>query len=172
VRRAARAGEPFVALAAAADEREALSRAQIGPAILLYRVLRERIGAAEALRITGEVAAVAGCAFMREQLGPLDRSTLAALDADSRQAFAADKSARFFNADVTWESLTATSVAFTVTRCAFPPLCAATGVPELASIFCAVDERYFATVEPDVALTRPTTIAGGDATCAFGLHYR
>lgn len=172
VRKAAKSGAPFDTLPPPRDRREEQSRAQIGPAVLLYRVLLESQPQAEALRICGEVAAVAGRAFLAEQLGRLRRDDVAKLDEAGREHFARTRGERFFNADLVWNRIDGEAVEFTVTHCSFPGLCAAAGAPELAPIFCEVDRRYFGTVEPDVLLDRPQTIAAGAGTCEFRLSYR
>ena len=114
----------------------------------------------------------AGAAFLSQTLGPLRRADLEGLDDAGRRAFASSRGQRFFNATLTWDAIEADHVAFTVTACRFPPLCEAAGVPELAPLFCEVDEAYFGAVEPDVILTRPTTLARGGATCPFTLRWK
>lgn len=171
IRRRQRAGEPFQLLAPPATEEERLSRDQIGPAILLYRELRERIGREEALRITEVVVVEAALIFLRETIGPLRRAELEALDEESKQAFVKERGRRFFNATVQWDEVSGERVRFTVKHCKFPPLCVAAGVPELAPLFCRADARYFGSVEPDVTLTRNQTIAEGAPTCPFLLEW-
>lgn len=172
IRRRVRAGEPFEHLAVPADAREAASRAQAGPAVVLYQELTARVGQHEAMRITREAVGAAGCAFLAKQLGPLRRAELARLDESGRQALAAKMSDSFFNATMEWDRISPEGVDFRVTACSFPTLCASAGVPELAPVFCEVDERYFETVERDVELVRPRTIARGGEQCDFGLRYR
>lgn len=171
IRRLERTGAPFAELPAAESEQERLSREQIGPAILLYLVLRERFDQARALAITEEIVVEAACVFLRQSIGSLRRAELEALDEDGKQAFVKERGERFFNATVTWDEIGTERVRFTVTHCRFPPLCAAAGVPELAPVFCKGDARFFGTVEPDVELIRPHTIAGGATTCPFTLQW-
>lgn len=171
VRKRLRAGEPFAHLPPPADEADAMSRAQIGRAIVLYRVLAEREGRATALRVTENVVAEAACRFLGEQLGSLSRETVESVPVSRRRAWIEAKGARFFNATIAWDRVDTAGVDFRVTACRFPPLCVAAGVPELAPIFCAGDAAYFGTVEPNVTLERPHTIAEGAATCCFRLRY-
>jgi hypothetical protein len=166
-------GQPFGHLPRATDARERQSRAQIGPAILLHRALiATGTEAREAFAITRDVVLAAGAAFLAQTLGPLRRADLEGLDAAGRRAFADSRGRRFFNATLTWDAIEPDHVGFTVTACRFPELCAAVGAADLAPLFCDVDEAYFGTVEPDVVLTRSTTIARGGATCPFTLRWK
>jgi hypothetical protein len=114
VERARRRGEPFADLPPATDAKESGSRAQAGPAILLFRALRDRVGAEAARSITGEAVSAGAITFLRASLGPLRRAELAALDDAGRRAFAADRADRFPNATLTWDEVSAERVAFTV----------------------------------------------------------
>lgn len=171
IRRQERAGEPFAALDPAVDERERQSRAQIGPAILLYQQLAPLFGTARALQVTELVVVEAALDFLRHTIGPLRREQLAAMGPAQLEAFSQGVGDRFFNATVQWEKMDADGVDFTVTACQFPRLCAAVGVPELAPVFCKGDERFFGEVESDVVLIRPQTIATGGANCPFSLRF-
>jgi predicted ArsR family transcriptional regulator len=167
---AQRRGEPFEQLGPPADDRERLSRQQAAPLLLLYRTLKERLGdETKALEIARAAALAGGRAFLARTLGKLDRATLDALDDDGRQRFADDKAYQFFNATLRWEHIGADEVRFTVTACHFPRLCAAVGMPELAPLFCETDAAYFGSVEPDVVLERPHTLATGGESCPFRL---
>lgn len=162
----------FDALEPPADEREKKSRDQIGPAVVMYRALKERLGQEEALRITGEVVNASGVIFMQRNIGKIDSATLTSLDDEGRRAFVESRSEKFFNATIAWDHVEPRRVGFTVHACVFPGLCAAVGVPELAPIFCAVDAAFFGGVEPNVELRRPETLAGGDPRCVFELEWR
>ncbi len=171
VRRQMKSGEPFAHLPAATDDRERASRAQIGRAILLYRALQRYRSQDEALRITHTIVVEAACIFLGEQIGSLSRASLAEIPEDSRASWVRERGARFFNATMQWDRIDDGGVDFTVTACSFPPLCVAAGAPELAPIFCAGDAKFFGSVEPDVSLERPQTIAEGAETCVFRLRY-
>lgn len=171
VRERLRAGEPFAHLAPPSDRADELSRGQIGRAIVLYRVLEERVGRARAMDVTEKVVAEAACRFLGQQLGSLSRVTVEAVPEQSRRTWIEEKGARFFNATIAWDRVDTDGVDFTVTACRFPALCREAGVPELAPIFCAGDAAYFGSVEPNVTLERPHTIASGAATCCFRLRY-
>jgi hypothetical protein len=160
-----RRGEPFGHLPPPADERERLSRQQASGAILLYRALVHQ-QLPEPLVTTRRVMAAAGASFLRSQLGPLTPRKLATLTADGLR----ELGERFFNATIRWDDVGEHHVKFTVTTCTFPALCVAAGHPELAPLFCAVDDAYFGTIEKGVRLDRPHTIARGHTSCAFHLY--
>ncbi len=171
IRRRMKRGEPFAEMPPPQGDDERLSREQIGPAVLLYQELQRVTSQAESMRITEEVVVEAGILFLRDTLGPLRRADLEQLDEAGREQFAKERGARFFNATMRWDEIGDDRVRFTVTACRFPRLCADCGVPELAPVFCRADARYFGTVEPDVTLTRPHTIAEGATECPFALQW-
>jgi hypothetical protein len=164
-------GEPFVELPEPVDEDERLSRAQIGPAILLYRELRERHGPREAYRITERSVVEATLVFLGRTIGTLDRGEIEAMDDEEQQSYVREIGRKFFNATLDWGEISGERVEFTVTHCHFPDLCEACGVPELAPVFCAGDAEFFGGVEPGVELERPTTIARGGEHCAFTIRW-
>jgi hypothetical protein len=165
-------GRPFQALPRPRDDDERKSRAQIGPAILLYRALQARgMPGLKAMELCREVVLAAGVAFLAGTVGPLRQADLAALDDAGRRAFAETRGRRFFNATVRWDRVTSSEVRFVVTACRFPALCEAAGAPELAPLFCEVDEAYFGQVERRVRLERPHTLAEGGADCPFTLRW-
>ncbi|MBU6163070.1 MAG: L-2-amino-thiazoline-4-carboxylic acid hydrolase [Myxococcales bacterium] len=171
IRRRQKAGEPFVGFPEPLTDHDRLSREQIGPAIVLYTELRERVGQARALQITEEIVIEAACAFLHQTIGSLKRAELEALTPESVAEFSREKASKFFNATVEWQQLNGEAVHFHVVHCRFPPLCAEAGVPELAPVFCKGDARFFGTVEPDVELIRPTMIATGGTRCDFTLRF-
>lgn len=164
-------GEPFEDLPPATDERERLSREQIGPAIILYRLLLEKRSQEDAYAITKKAVIEGAVAFLKESIGPLEQETLERLDDQERRAFVEERGEKFFNATVEWETIEPQRVEFEVTHCRFPALCAEVGHPELAPVFCAGDAKFFGTIEPNVRLDRPATIAGGDPHCLFKLSW-
>lgn len=165
------AGRPFAHLPAPRDEKDAQSRDQIGPAILLFGALVERYDDSTAIEVTAAVVETAAIAFLEQTVGPLRREHLAAMSADERDRFVRERMSRFPNAEVRFERIDADEVRFTVTACRFVALCHAAGCPELAPLFCAGDARFFGEVEPDVVLIRETTLAVGGDRCPFVLRY-
>lgn len=169
--RRAKAGHPFEKLPSTEDPKEIASREQIGPAIVLYQELCKRMEAEAAYAIVAEVVEAAAHVFLRDTIGPLNRSDLMALDADEKVGFLEDRLGRFPNTTTRVDRVDDTEVNFTVTRCSFVGLCRDVGLPALAPMFCAVDASYFGNVEPGLELVRPTTIANGGDTCPFSLRF-
>jgi len=165
IERQRRRGEPFAHLPAAANERERLSRQQASGAVLLYRAL-QHAAVPDPLATTQRVMAGAGASFMHSQLGPMTPRRLATLSAEGLR----ELGNRFVNATMRWDEVGQDHVRFTVTSCTFPALCVAAGHPELAPLFCAVDDAYFGAIEKGVRLDRPQTIARGHTSCAFHLY--
>ncbi len=163
-------GAPFADLPPATTADEAGSRAQAGPAVLLYRALGRRVAGAEALRLTGRAVEEGAIAFLGRTLGPLDRGALDGMGPAEREAWAQGKAAAFPNATVVWKTVTRHEVVFEVTACRLVQLVAHAGHPELAPLFCVGDGRYFGEIEPGTELVRPTTIAGGGERCRFTIR--
>ena len=166
------AGEPFADLDPPEDDNERLSREQIGPAIVLYRVLHDFVDEERAFEITKDVVIDAAVVFLQKQIGSIERATLASLDEQQREQWVKQKGSKFFNATVTWDEISGERVKFTVTSCTFPRLCAEAGEPHLAPLFCLGDAKFFGTVEENVELDRPHTIAEGAHTCPFHIHWK
>jgi len=165
-------GEPFKTLAPPEDERERLSRKQAGPAILLYKALREVVGPEEALELSREVVIDGAVRFLGHSVGPLDRETMAGLDDAQREKLIRSMGERFFNATLRWDEISVERIRFTVTRCRFPELCRVAGVPEVAPLLCAGDAVYFGEVVGTVEMQRQDTIAGGAECCDFELTWK
>jgi hypothetical protein len=163
--------EPFGELPAAKGFKEAGSRDQAGPAVLLYRVLRERVGQERALHIVGRAVEEGAISFLGRSLGRLDRATIDALDDAGRKAYARDKAAKFPNAELEWVEISGEQVRFEVKACRLVALVGHAGHPELAPLFCKGDERFFGEVQENAELIRPTTLAGGDDRCRFTIWW-
>lgn len=166
------AGRPFGHLPPPLDDREASSRAQAGPAILLYGALRRRMHPDRALALTREVVVAGAVIFLSTSVGPLDRHTLSSLSRAELESFAKTIAGRFFNAELRWDEISGKAVRFTVTHCLFPDLCRAAGVPEIAPLLCEGDAVYFGEVLGTVDLTRSQTIASGGRNCPFELRWK
>ena len=165
-------GAPFRHLPPATTWRERGSRQQAGDAIRLYRALLALTSPDRARDVAADVIEAGGVRFLRQTIGPLRRADLAALDPAGRAAFLADRGQRFPNATPEWTTVEAERVSFTISACRLVSLVTEAGHPELGPMFCASDARFFGSVEPDVLLERPTTLAAGDPACAFHLRWR
>lgn len=165
-------GEPFAHLSSPEEEREELSRRQVGPAILLYRALCRRLPREQALALTQEIVVSGTLIFLRRAVGPFSREAIAALGPAEREGWVRAIGARFFNATLRWERVTAREVRFTVTACRFPELCRAAGAPELAPLFCQGDALFFGDPQAGTELLREQTIARGATECPFTIRWR
>lgn len=162
------AGEPFGREQARGAEAE--SRAQLGPAVVVYRELVRR-GHGDARAVVGQIVHDGALVYLGHVIGPLDRDALGAMDERARAAWLDALGARFPNATLRWEATGPDVVSFRVSACRFVSLCHELGVPELAPLFCAGDATYFGTSAPNVSLTRPHTLAEGGPDCPFTLRW-
>ena len=159
-------GHPFRALSRAKDRRQRESRKQLGPAVLLYQHLSKSRPQALALEITARVIEASGHAFLSSVMGTLDPRALLEMEEGERSDYLRPKLEKVPNAIFSL-SFTDEEVHFTVTDCSFVSLCHQLMVPELAPLFCAVDDHFFGGVVPGIKLSRATTIASGGETCPF-----
>lgn len=164
-------GEPFHELPPPDSEEERLSREQIGPGLILYDELCKVVSEEEARAMTRDAVISGAIAFLRKSIGPLRARDLKAMDETQREAFVQERGKRFFNATMRWDKIEHDEVRFTVTSCRFPRLCREAGFPQLAPLFCEGDATFFGSVEPNVTLERPHTIAGGAKSCPFTLRW-
>ncbi|GEM_PF-2536946 len=153
------------------DRRDA-SIDQAAPAILLYRVLVDRVGRDNALRICGRVIATGALRFLGRQLHDLEPTDFAELDPAAREAAAQTWLERFFTSTANLERSAGDEVVFRVTDCSLHRYAHAAGHPELAPLFCVADGLFFDSRKPAIAMQRPTTLARGDDHCLFKLQFR
>ncbi len=164
-------GEPYRGLPAAANAKERLSRAEARDAILLYRVLRPRLGEPAALTLVGEIIYDAALQLFDYLLDPIDAEALRRLPEDARFDFVTRNLERFPNAEADVLEAGPARVAFTVTHCHLAALARAAGHPELAPLFCAADGAYFEQTA-GLQFARATTLAEGGPNCPFVLAER
>jgi hypothetical protein len=163
-----RRGEPFGHLPEAVGFSEIGSRAQAGPAILLYEELK-RLGRSDALDITSECISHGAGLFLGASIGRIDRARLASLDDEARRAWLEETTSRFPNATLTVDEASVDRVRFTVSQCRLHGLTVDVGYPELAPLFCRGDAAFFG--GEGVKLERPGTLAEGAASCPFTLTF-
>ena len=163
-------GAPWAQLGPPVDVREEWSRAQVGPAIVLYQLLKE-IPHPEPLQLTKQVVVTGAVPWMKWAIGTIEPDTYKGMSETERDDWFQGKSQRFFNMRMKSHATGPEHVEFEVEACSFPSLCQRTDVPELAPVFCAVDAHYFGGVQQGIALNRPSTIAGGDSGCSFHLAW-
>ena len=164
-------GHPFRTLSPTKDRRQRESRKQLGPAVLLYQHLSKSRSRPLALEITARVIEASGHAFLSSVMGTLDPRALLEMEEIERSDYLRPKLERIPNAIFSL-SFTDKEVRFTVTDCAFVSLCHQLKVPELAPLFCAVDDHFFGGVVSDIKLSRATTIASGGETCPFIFSFK
>jgi hypothetical protein len=134
------------------------------PALALYRGLRDE-GVAEARALGLVEAALAGERRRRSRmLGLASRA-----DAGRRPPPHAGTSWLFAPQgwDVEWIAEDDELVAFDVLRCFYVDAVGAYGSPELAPVFCALDDFSGDALGPGVAGIRASTIAFGGGRCEF-----
>ena len=158
----------FVHLESATSARERASRQQAGPAILLYRALRQRVGQTRALNVLQEVVAQGALRFLGRQLHDLDPTSFDSWSDEERQRRADAWLDRFFTAEAELTAVTNERVEFQVTGCALHRLAVGCGHPELAPLFCSADAAFFRARGIDLAV--PSRIAEGDSRCHFVLR--
>ena len=160
-------GAPFSGWPKAEHKQERESRKQLGPAVLVYRVLLTRYPQPYALEVTTDVVAASGRAFLSQVLSALDIDHLISLPEAQRSDYLTPILSPIPNALFTLKFDEDNRVHFTVKNCRFVGLCAELGHPELSTLFCAVDDHFFRHDLPQINLQRDTTIAHGGECCPF-----
>lgn len=158
-------GEPFSHLGHPEDERDRLSRRQIGPAILLYRSLRMRVDADQALALTREVVLSSGVVFLEALLADVDPREAAPTEDPKRKLESLAE--RFFNAEGELVLLGERSASFDVCRCRFVELLDAADARILGPLLCEVDASYFRQEFTTLRLSRTTTRMQNGERCDF-----
>lgn len=158
-------GEPFGHLGPPEDERDRLSRRQIGPAILLYRALRLRVDATQALALTREVVLAAGVVFLEALLADVDPREAPPTEEPRTKLEALAQ--RFFNAEGELVLAEERRASFDVCRCRFVELLDAADARVLGPLFCEVDATYFRSEFTSLRLTRTSTRMQDDPRCDF-----
>ena len=79
-----RRGEPWQSLFPVIDSREQASRDQAGPAILLYTILRSRIGKDRALEITKTIIQIGALHFLKKIVPTFNKKSYQSLSADEQ----------------------------------------------------------------------------------------
>jgi hypothetical protein len=153
------------------DEKERLSRRQVGQVIILYKLLRDRYGEDRARAIARQLVKSVAIEFLQHALPRLHRPDYVPLSEAERTAKASEIIRPIVNAEAEIVVVGLERVDFTVTRCWFYELTTRAGVPELATMFCAGDEGYFENHQPEIRLSRTMTLAEGGRCCDFQFHW-
>ena len=165
-------GQPWRGLPSPADEKEKLTREQAGPAILLYRVLCDRMPQQDALDLTADIATEGALIFLRQTIPTIRAAEMNALSDEQRLEFLQGIQGKFFNADAGDYTIGETDFSFLIQRCRFPELCKATGHPELAPVFCKGDGLFFERHQPEVLFSREHTLARDGQPCDFSFQLK
>lgn len=164
-------GAPYQSFPQNVSESERRCREQIGPAIALYQELKRRDLGDRAYPIVREIILDAGLKFLTRTLSSNSVADLLDQDTAERMKTVEKLGRSFPNAEIRWDRVDHEAAEFTVTKCLFPAICQSCGVPELAPIFCEVDEYFFQNNSRNVTLFRETTIAQGGHECPFKLYW-
>jgi predicted ArsR family transcriptional regulator len=152
-------GEPWRSLGPACDERDRLSRRQIGDLVLLDRAVTALAGAEVAREIAREAVLAGALPFLDALIPPLSATRLAeAAEALTRC---------FFNAEGSTAQTGHDTFRFEVARCRFVELLGRVGAAHLAPLFCEADRAFFDSGARPLALRRSRTLADGAPTCDF-----
>jgi len=152
-------GEPWRRLGPCCDERDRLSRRQIGDLVLLDRAVTQLAGAGVACEIARQAVLAGALPFLDALIPPLPAARLAE---------AAEALVRcFFNAEGRTAQTGANTFRFDVTRCRFVELLGRVGAAHLAPLFCEADRAFFDGGTRPLRLSRTRTLAGGSPTCDF-----
>jgi len=173
IQKAQARGEPFRELDPPESAGEELTRRQARGAILLVRELASHVSPERARDIAGRIVKEASVLFLRQQIPAIDKRQILQMSEQERMGFLQRLTRRFPNAvaqDIEIQGDEAFS--FKIKRCLFVDLCEKIGEPEMAGLFCAGDLVFFDREQPQVILTRPSTLSEGGDCCDFRFRWR
>ena len=152
-------GEPFASLGPAVDERDRLSRRQVGDLVLLDRAIRSKYGGEKALAVCRTLTLAGGVIFLD--------SIVPSVTPDKLGEMAGKLIDEFFNAEGKATMLDKETLRFNVTRCRFVDLLGQVDAAHLVPLFCEVDSGFFDGKRRPVLLHRTQTLATGGTHCDF-----
>jgi len=157
--------EPFASLGPPDSLREELSRAQLGPLVVLVRAVRRRAGAEAAMRVGRAVAHAGAMHFLERMIPDHDADTWAARAPELGEELLG----RFFNATGSVR-VGDGQASIDVTACQFVALLERIGERELAPLMCEADLDFFDGQRRAIRLERSHTLAEGADCCDFALR--
>ncbi len=167
-------GEPFSALGPPVDERDRLSRRQVGDLVLLDRAMRSASGNGKgankkgADENDGDEKAMAVCRTLTLAGGVIFLDAIVPQVAPDKLGEMAGKLIdEFFNAEGHSTLVDANTFRFDVTRCRFVDLLSKVDASHLVPLFCEVDAGFFDGKRRPVLLHRTQTLATGGSHCDF-----
>ena len=160
-------GEPWRGLGRPADEKEALSRRQIGGPVLLERALRKVADPDTARSLVSEIVLAASVDFLKRNVPVMRKRKILRLAPARRDRYLSGIQAKFFNADADMRLEDDQKLCMTVRRCRFVELLDAIGERAMAPVFCEGDRVFFDKHQPGITLKRPKTLSHGGDVCDF-----
>ena len=135
----------------------------VAMAVASYRTLTRRLGEDAALAAVRDQVVATGGRMMQDW--PPEERTVPALGRAVRVIMGDAEQRNIYRLDGLATS--DTGLRLDVTACRYAELCRRHGAPEVASVFCAVDQPFVADALPGLAFRCDTTIAKGDDRCRF-----
>jgi hypothetical protein len=160
-------GEPWRGLGKPADRKEALSRRQLGAAVLLERALRKITTPDTARELVSHIVLTASIDFLERNVPVLRKDKILSMNDTSRDRYLQRIQNKFFNADADMRLDGEDKLYMTIRRCRFVELLDAIGERDMAPLFCEGDRVFFDEHQPDITLERPQTLSCGGAICDF-----
>ena len=165
-------GEPWRKLGPAPDRNDALSRRQIGGAVILERRLRCAVSAEKARALVGEVVKYASVEFLKRSIPALNKHELISMPPEKRDSFLTGIKDKFFNSEAELSLNGDESLDLRITRCRFVELLAAIGEADMAPVFCEGDGEFFAAHQDGIILERPEKLSTGGKICDFRFRWK
>ena len=167
VARDAARGEPWKQIGPPADRNDALSRRQLGTAVLLERNLRNVATPERAREITAAIVHAASLVFLKNNVPVIRKKELLAMTPSRQKRYLRGIADKFFNADADLTLEGDTRLLFTVRCCRFVELIESIGEPGMATLFCEGDRDFFANHQPEIIFERPEKLSDGGQICDF-----
>jgi hypothetical protein len=165
-------GEPWRGMNPTADTKEALSRRQIGGAVILERRLRSVVSPDKARALNADVVKYASVEFLKRNIPQLNKSDILSMPNEKRDAFLFEINEKFFNSDAEFELHGEESLDLRITRCRFVELLAAIGEADMAPVFCEGDGEFFTSHQDEIILDRPEKLSTGGKICDFRFRWK
>lgn len=172
VARDAARGEPWKKLGPPEDRNDALSRRQLGTAVLLERNLRAVTSVERARAIVSGIVHPASIVFLKNNVPVIRKKELLAMPPNEQKRYLRGIAEKFFNAgaDLTLEG--DTRLLFTVRRCRFVELLESIGEPGMAPMFCEGDRDFFENHQPEIIFERPEKLSDRGRICDFQFQWK
>ena len=165
--KAQKKGEPWEGLPEPEEEKDKLSRALIGDAVILYRLLKQTMPQEKAEEVIKAVIMESAIAQLYSLIPKLKREEIEKHTPEEMETILTDIVTKFPNTDWHLLEATETSFAFRITRCRLMDLVLQLEHPELAGAFCPGDKTYFERYQTDIEFIRPATLGNGQEHCDF-----